>query len=78
MIIATGVTPRDPGIPGQDLPHVLGYLDVLQGRASVGPRVVIIGAGGIGFDVAEFLVAGHSTTEDCPHGWPNGAWATRA
>ena len=64
VVIATGVTPRDPGIPGQDAPHVLGYGDVLRG-APVGKRVAIVGAGGIGFDVAEYLVhQGHSPTED--------------
>ena len=64
VIVATGVTPRDPGIPGQD--RALGYREVLQGGA-VGRRVAIIGAGGIGFDVAEFLVqAGHSPTTDLP------------
>ncbi|MCO8144741.1 NADPH-dependent 2,4-dienoyl-CoA reductase [Rhodovulum tesquicola] len=61
-IVATGVLPRDPGLPGQDLPHVLGYADVLAGAAPVGPRVAIVGAGGIGFDVAEFLVTGDSPT----------------
>lgn len=54
VIVATGVVPRDPGIPGQDRPNVLSYIDVLTG-AEVGERVAIIGAGGIGFDVAEFL-----------------------
>jgi 2,4-dienoyl-CoA reductase (NADPH2) len=63
IIIATGVIPRDPGIPGEDGPNVLGYGDVLRG-AAVGPRVAIIGAGGIGFDVAEYLVHdGESPTE---------------
>lgn len=55
VIIATGVRPRDPGIPGQDGPNVLSYVDVLAGRAPVGKRAAIIGAGGIGFDMAEFL-----------------------
>ncbi|MEJ6393092.1 NADPH-dependent 2,4-dienoyl-CoA reductase [Gymnodinialimonas sp. 2305UL16-5] len=65
VIVATGVTPRDPGIPGQDGPNVLSYVDVLAGKASVGKRVAIIGAGGIGFDVAEYLVHdGESPTED--------------
>ncbi len=67
VVIATGVTPRDPRIPGQEHPKVLGYIDVLRHRKPVGQRVAIIGAGGIGFDVAEFLVAeGHSTTLDLP------------
>lgn len=65
VIAATGVLPRDPGIPGQDGPNVLSYIDVLRGGAEVGPRVAIIGAGGIGFDVAEFLShEGTSPTED--------------
>ncbi|MEU4505068.1 NADPH-dependent 2,4-dienoyl-CoA reductase [Streptomyces sp. NPDC024089] len=55
VVLATGVTPRSPAIPGQDHPSVVGYLDVLRDRAHVGERVAIIGAGGIGFDVAEFL-----------------------
>jgi len=66
IIIATGVVPRDPGIEGQDHPKVLNYIDVLRHRAPVGERVAIIGAGGIGFDVAEFLLHedGHSPTLD--------------
>ena len=54
VVLATGVTPRNPRIPGQDHAKVLSYVDVLNG-ASVGPRVAVVGAGGIGFDVAEFL-----------------------
>lgn len=65
VVIATGVVPRDPEIEGQDLPHVLSYIDVLRG-ADVGKRVVVIGAGGIGFDVSEFLVTGDSPTVDLP------------
>ncbi len=62
VVIATGVLPRDPGIPGQE--RALSYIEVLQG-AAVGARVAVIGAGGIGFDVAEYLVhAGKSPTED--------------
>jgi 2,4-dienoyl-CoA reductase (NADPH2) len=65
VIIATGVVPRDVGIPGQDMPNVLSYIDVLRGKAEVGKRVAIIGAGGIGFDVAETLVHdGTSPTVD--------------
>ncbi|MFF8711810.1 FAD-dependent oxidoreductase [Streptomyces sp. NPDC015184] len=55
IVLATGVTPRSPAIPGLDHPSVVGYLDVLRDGAPVGERVAIIGAGGIGFDVAEFL-----------------------
>ena len=62
VIVATGVRPRDPGIPGQDGANVLSYIDVLKG-AEAGPRVAIVGAGGIGFDVAEYLTqAGDSPT----------------
>lgn len=55
IVIATGVTPRAVDIPGIDSQKVLSYLDVLSGNADVGKRVAIIGAGGIGFDVAEYL-----------------------
>ena len=55
VLLATGVTPRNPEIPAAPGAHVLSYIDVLQG-APVGPRAAIIGAGGIGFDVAEYLV----------------------
>jgi len=65
VIIATGVVPRDPQIEGQDGPNVLSYIDVLRHKKPVGDRVAIIGAGGIGFDVAEYLVTGdESPTED--------------
>ncbi len=64
VIVATGVVPRDPGIVGQNEPNVLSYIDVLRHGAPVGNRVAIIGAGGIGFDVAEFLAEGHSPTTD--------------
>jgi len=55
VVIATGVIPRDPEIKGQDGPNVVNYIDVLRNNVPVGNRVAIIGAGGIGFDVAEFL-----------------------
>ena len=64
IVIATGVAPRDPGIPGQDGPNVQSYIEVLRGKAEVGDKVAVIGAGGIGFDVAEFLVTGDSPTEN--------------
>ncbi|NRP13765.1 2,4-dienoyl-CoA reductase [NADPH] [Aliiroseovarius sp. xm-m-379] len=65
VIIATGVTPRDPAIEGQGSDKVLSYIDVLRDGAQVGDRVVIIGAGGIGFDMAEFLTqAGESPSEN--------------
>jgi 2,4-dienoyl-CoA reductase (NADPH2) len=56
VVIATGVTPRAVNFPGHDDPRVLSYLDVLARHRTVGAKVAIIGAGGIGFDVAEFLV----------------------
>jgi 2,4-dienoyl-CoA reductase (NADPH2) len=56
VIVATGVSPRTPAIPGLQHPKVLSYIDVLRHRKPVGRKVAIIGAGGIGFDVAEFLV----------------------
>ncbi|KVO93867.1 NADPH-dependent 2,4-dienoyl-CoA reductase [Burkholderia ubonensis] len=65
IVLATGVAPRDPRIPGQDGPNVLSYIDVLAGNQPVGKRVAVVGAGGIGFDVAEFLVQdGASPTLD--------------
>ncbi|MHA7875654.1 FAD-dependent oxidoreductase [Roseivivax sp.] len=66
VVIATGVTPRDPEIPGQDGANVLGYVDVLRHGKPVGERVAVVGAGGIGFDVSEFLVTEDSATEDLP------------
>jgi 2,4-dienoyl-CoA reductase (NADPH2) len=69
VIVATGVRPRDPGIAGQEegaaRGQVLSYVDVLRHERPVGQRVAIVGAGGIGFDVAEFLVQqGTSATLD--------------
>jgi 2,4-dienoyl-CoA reductase (NADPH2) len=60
VVVATGVTPRDPQIPGQDHPMVMGYHDAVIGTRPVGKSVAIVGAGGIGFDIAEFL------TQDAP------------
>ncbi|MDN5874355.1 MAG: FAD-dependent oxidoreductase, partial [Sinobacteraceae bacterium] len=69
VILATGVTPRDPQLPGQlegqQRGQVLSYIDVLLHQREVGARVAIVGAGGIGFDVAEYLTsAGHSASLD--------------
>jgi len=69
VVLATGVVPRDPRIPGQDHPKVLSYVDVLARGKPVGRRVAVVGAGGIGFDVAEFLVHGDGT-----HGPDLAAW----
>jgi 2,4-dienoyl-CoA reductase (NADPH2) len=55
-VVATGITPRALQIPGADHPKVVSYIDVLSGRAKVGTNVAIIGMGGIGFDVAVYLL----------------------
>ena len=57
VVLATGVLPRELKLPGIDHPKVLSYVDVLRHQKPVGERVALIGAGGIGFDVAEFLAA---------------------
>ena len=65
IIIATGITPRTPNIKGVNHEKVVNYLDVLKHKKQVGKRVAIIGAGGIGFDVSEFLLhQGDSSTLD--------------
>lgn len=64
VIIATGITPRAIKLPGSEHPKVLSYLDVLRDKKPVGKSVAIIGAGGIGFDVAEYLLHEHSATLD--------------
>ncbi|MFC9614230.1 FAD-dependent oxidoreductase [Streptomyces sp. NPDC056910] len=65
VVVATGVTPRTPEIAGLDHPSVVGYLDVLRDGAPVGERVAIVGAGGIGFDVAEYLTdSGDKASQD--------------
>lgn len=64
VLLATGVTPRDPRIPGQDLPGVMSYIDAIRDPSRVGARVVLVGAGGIGFDVAELLV--HDPAQPAP------------
>jgi 2,4-dienoyl-CoA reductase (NADPH2) len=56
IILATGIVPRMPRIDGIDHPKVLSYLDVLKNNATVGARVAVVGAGGIGFDIGEFLL----------------------
>jgi 2,4-dienoyl-CoA reductase (NADPH2) len=56
VILATGIEPRRPDIPGIDHKSVVGYVELLTGRAKPGRNVVIIGAGGIGFDVALYLL----------------------
>jgi 2,4-dienoyl-CoA reductase (NADPH2) len=62
VVLATGVTPRRPDIPGADHPKVLTYSDVLAGRVPAGKEVAIIGMGGIGFDVALYLLEERAPT----------------
>lgn len=69
VVIATGVTPRVPSIPGVDHPSVVTYQQVIRERVPVGERVAVLGAGGIGFDVSEFLL--HDPDESLAH------WMTR-
>ena len=56
VVLASGISPRRASFPGVEHPKALNYVDVVSGRVEAGPRVAIIGAGGIGFDVAEYLV----------------------
>ena len=70
IILATGIAPRTPAIAGIDHPKVLSYLDVILERKPVGAKVAVIGAGGIGFDVSEFLVhQGVATSQDRDAFW---------
>ncbi len=63
VVVATGIEPRRPAVPGIDHPKVIGYIDAILGRREIGQRVAIMGAGGIGFDVAELIT----------HAGPSGA-----
>lgn len=65
IVLATGIRPRKVDFPGADHAKVVSYLDVITGKVTPGRKVAVIGAGGIGFDVSEFLVhEGHSSTLD--------------
>jgi len=65
VVIATGISPRTPAIEGVEHPKVLSYIDVLRDKKAVGKRVAVIGAGGIGFDVSEYLAhSGESTSQN--------------
>ena len=67
VILATGIAPRLPEIAGIEHAKVLNYLDVLKHKKTVGKRVAVIGAGGIGFDVSEYLChSGESTSQNIP------------
>ncbi len=67
IALATGILPRTPEIPGIDHPKVARYIDVIEGRREAGRKVAIIGAGGIGFDVAELLTHGGDKANDIEH-----------
>lgn len=69
VILATGVVPRTPPIEGIEHPKVLSYIDVLKHKKPVGQQVAIIGAGGIGFDVAEFLTHSGQSPTLRPESW---------
>ncbi|HEY6449225.1 MAG TPA: FAD-dependent oxidoreductase [Candidatus Cybelea sp.] len=64
VVLATGVVPRSAGLTGGDLPHVVTYADVLLSDCPVGERVAIVGAGGIGVDVAHYLSFGESNADE--------------
>jgi 2,4-dienoyl-CoA reductase (NADPH2) len=67
VIIATGISPRIPPIEGINHPKVMNYLDVIGDKKPVGKKVAIIGAGGIGFDTAEYIThSGESTSQNIP------------
>jgi 2,4-dienoyl-CoA reductase (EC 1.3.1.34) len=67
VALATGIVPRTPEIPGVDHPKVARYIDVIEGRREAGRKVAIVGAGGIGFDVAELLTHGGDKPNDIEH-----------
>ena len=67
VALATGILPRTPDIPGSDHPKVARYIDIIEGRREAGRKVAIVGAGGIGFDVAELLSHGGDKPNDIDH-----------
>ena len=67
VVLATGIVPRTPDIPGIEHPKVAQYIEIIEGRKQAGSRVAIIGAGGIGFDVAEFLTHSGDDANDIKH-----------
>ena len=69
VILATGIAPRMPAIEGINHPKVSSYVDVISGKRVPGPSVAVIGAGGIGFDAAEFLVQAGTSSTLAPARW---------
>src|SRR5690606_10430757 len=64
IVVATGIRPRIPDLPGVDHPKVVSYLDLIEGKVTAGTRVAIIGTGGIAHDVAELLTHPGAGEED--------------
>ncbi|WP_134608768.1 NADPH-dependent 2,4-dienoyl-CoA reductase [Pseudomonas aeruginosa] len=78
IVLATGIVPRTPAIPGIEHPKVISYLDAILERKPVGGKVAVIGAGGIGFDVSEFIThAGPSTSLEREAFWKEWGIDTR-
>jgi 2,4-dienoyl-CoA reductase (NADPH2) len=69
VVVATGVAPRELSLPGASHRKVVSYPDVINGVVKVGPRVAVVGAGGIGFDVSEFLTHTDETVEEWKEHW---------
>ncbi len=69
VVVATGVAPRTPAVPGIDHPKVVSYPDAITGRVDVGAKVAVMGAGGIGFDVSELLAHVPETLEEWKANW---------
>lgn len=67
VVLATGVVPRQPAIPGIEHPMVVSYLDLLNGKVAPGRRVALVGAGGIAFDVATLLTTGAPPADPVDH-----------
>ena len=67
IVLATGILPRTPPVPGIDHPKVASYADIVEGRREAGRRVAVMGAGGIGFDVSELLTHAQDPRGDLAH-----------
>lgn len=69
IVLATGVNPRIPNLPGVHHPSVMSYAELLRGERQAGARVAVLGAGGIGFDVAHYLTHPHPSSSLDPARW---------
>ncbi|KAF1719046.1 NADPH-dependent 2,4-dienoyl-CoA reductase [Pseudoxanthomonas wuyuanensis] len=74
VVLATGIVPRKVDFPGADHTKVVSYTDVLSGKVRIGARAALIGAGGIGFDVAEYLVHAGADSHESPHPQEKAEW----